>query len=86
MKFGNWRGEGVGGGGGGGNHSFVAKERSSLPPSKKAIINHLHTASHFRPGKLNRVAKQGYFFLSLSSIYFSKKIDISKICAYTGHK
>lgn len=65
---------------------FAAKERSSLHPSKKAIINHLHTASHFRPGKLNRVAKQGYFFLSLSSIYFSKKIDISKICAYTGHK
>ena len=62
------------------------KERFPLHPSKKAIINHLHTASHFRPGKLNRVAKQGYFFLSLSSIYFSKKIDISKICAYTGHK
>ena len=65
---------------------FAAKEGFPLHPSKKAIINHLQTASHFRPGKLNRVAKQGYFFLSLSSIYFSKKIDISKICAYTGHK
>lgn len=62
------------------------KNNSPCTPSKKAIINTLHTASHFRPGKLNRVAKQGYFFLSLSSIYFSKKIDISKICAYTGHK
>lgn len=64
------------------------KNGSPCTPSKKAIINHLQTASHFRSGKLNRVAKQGYFFLflSLSSIYFSKKIDISKICAYTGHK